>query len=88
MRQAPRSIEEWLYYKLLDSQGFHRFVRRIYRKVNGIKDVPEMDMKRTASSLLYRPTRPEKFKAFRVLFWDEFRSTFGLRRKSDDYLKR
>lgn len=86
MRQAPRSIEEWLYYKLLDSQGFHRFVRRIYRKVNGIKDIPEMDMKRTANSLLYRPTQVEKFKAFRVLFWDEFRSTFGLRRKRDDYL--
>lgn len=84
MRNRPRSIEEWLYYKLLDSPGFHRFVRRIYRKINGIKDSPNINIQETTTSFLYRPTQLQKFKAFRMLFWDEFRGTFGLNRKTND----
>ena len=88
MKRTPRSIEEWLYFKLLDSPGFHRFVRRIYNRINGIKASPDINFQPRISPLLFKPTNSQKFKAFKVLFFDEFRSTFGFRRKSDDLLNR
>ncbi|AJT28432.1 CIH_collapsed_G0045450.mRNA.1.CDS.1 [Saccharomyces cerevisiae] len=83
----PRSIEEWFYYKLLSSPGFHRFVRKVYRKVNGIKEDPFTDQS-TAFQYLYKPTPRQKFKALRLLFWDEMRSTFGFRRRIGDRFKK
>ncbi|CAB4253863.1 similar to Saccharomyces cerevisiae YNL211C Putative protein of unknown function [Maudiozyma barnettii] len=88
MKKAPRSIEEWLYFKLLDSPGFHRFVRRIYRRINGIKDTPDIEYRQTISPLLYKTTQLQKFKAFKILFIDEFRSSFGLHRKANDLINR
>ncbi|AQZ10138.1 YNL211C [Zygosaccharomyces parabailii] len=86
MRKAPRSVEEWLYYKLLDSPGFHKFVGNIYKKINGIKDKPHEIF--TSSEYLYRPTRSQKFRAYRVLFWDEMRTLIGLPRKSEKIVGR
>lgn len=88
MRRAPRSIEEWLYFKLLDSPGFNRFVRRIYNRINGIKNSPDINFQPRISPLLFKPTSSQKFKAFKVLFFDEFRSTFGFPKKSDNLLNR
>ncbi|CCK70769.1 Mrx7p KNAG_0F01000 [Huiozyma naganishii CBS 8797] len=81
MRRAPRTLQEWLYFKLLDSPAFHRFVRRIYRRVNGIRDNATMEFEKQESDLLYRPTSWHKFKAFRYLYWDEIRATFGFPRR-------
>lgn len=86
MRRPPRSLEEWLFYKLIDSAGFHRFVGRIYRKVNGIKESPYQETL-SASQFLYKPTATQKFKAFRILFWDEMRSIVGLPRNAEKYYK-
>lgn len=85
MRRPPRSLEEWLYYKLLDSPAFHRFVRRVYNKVNGISDTPQQQIK--PSEFLFKPTRFQKFKAYRMLFWDEIRASFNLPKKSSKYFK-
>ena len=90
MRRAPRSLEEWLYYTLMDSPAFHRFVRRVHDKINGINPGSDPSLNaasRSASSFLYRPTRWQKFRAYRMLFWDEWRSTLGLPRKTDKLLK-
>lgn len=86
MKRPPRSLQEWLYYKLLDSEGFHRFVGKIYRKVNNIKEPP---MREDLSHLqwTFKPTSMQKFKAYRILFWDEMRSTLGLPKKSSRYFK-
>lgn len=81
MRRAPRNLEEWLFFKLMDSDRFHLFVRKIYRRVNGIPEISNGE-KQTAFQYLYKPTRAQKFKAFRLLFWDEIRSTFGLSKKA------
>ncbi|QLQ79407.1 hypothetical protein HG537_0C00540 [Torulaspora globosa] len=81
MRRAPRSLEEWLYSKLLDSESFHRFVGKIYRKVNNIKE-PSSEWQST-----FKPTSRQKFKAYRILFWDEMRSTLGLPKKSSRFFK-
>lgn len=73
----PRNLEEWLYYKLLDSPAFNRFVRRVYNKINGISDTPP-----APSEHLFKPTKAQKFKAYRVLFWDEIRASLNLPKKS------
>ncbi|SCU98378.1 LAMI_0F14356g1_1 [Lachancea mirantina] len=80
MRGGPRSIEDYLYHKLLESQAFHRFVRRIYYKINGIRDIP-LDHSVRQSPTTFQPTGLQKFKAFRTLFWDEIRSTIGFPRR-------
>lgn len=87
MRRPPRSLEEWLYYKLMDSDGFHRFVGKIYRKVNNIKERPLDEGLRSRSQLTFEPTALQKFKAYRILFWDEIRSVIGLPRKANRYFK-
>ncbi|GAV48146.1 hypothetical protein ZYGR_0I04430 [Zygosaccharomyces rouxii] len=87
MKRPPRSLEEWLYLQLLDSPRFHRFVGNVYRKVNGIKDGPQ-EGSFTASEYLFQPTKRQKFKAYRILFWDEMRSLIGLPRKSDKFFNR
>ncbi|CDO94082.1 unnamed protein product [Kluyveromyces dobzhanskii CBS 2104] len=86
MKGAPRSLEEWLFYKLMNSAGFHRFVRRIYYKVNGINPQQMETMGKT--NQLFRPTGLQKFKAYRMLFWDEMRSTVGLPTITGKYLRK
>ncbi|SCU94138.1 LADA_0G06810g1_1 [Lachancea dasiensis] len=84
MRMGPRSIEELLYQKLMQSAGFHRFVRRVYLKVNGLEEpLSHSKIAYTAESV-FKPKPHHKFKAFRVLFWDEMRSIFGLERRLKD----
>ncbi|KAH3898690.1 Mrx7p SCDLUD_005013 [Saccharomycodes ludwigii] len=75
MRPPPRSIEEWLYLKLLNSRSFNKFVFWVNCKVNK-KQYHEP----ISSTTSYRPTELQKFKAYRILFWDEMRGTFGLKR--------
>lgn len=86
MRKPPRSLEEWLYYKLMDSQGFHRFVGKVYRKVNNIQD-PNLEKASSISESTFKPSSLQMFKAYRMLFWDEIRGIFGLPRKTNKYFK-
>lgn len=94
MARPPRSIEEWLYYKLLYSKGFNRFVRAIHDKINGI-DHMSRDPNYThwgnennnLNPTSFRPTNLQKFKAFRLLFYDEWRATFGFQRKIYKHFK-
>ncbi|CCC71040.1 hypothetical protein NCAS_0G01530 [Naumovozyma castellii] len=85
MRNRPRNIQEWFYYTLLESPAFHRFVGKVYRRVNGIKDIPPLEHKQTLQ-FLYKPTKAHKINAFKMLFIDEYRATFGLPKKTDKYL--
>lgn len=87
MRRPPRSLEEWLFYKLMDSEGFHRFVGKIYRKVNNIKEPPLAGGPSSSLQGTFKPTALQKFKAYRILFWDEVRSTLGLPRRSGKYFR-
>ncbi|SCV05305.1 LANO_0H04544g1_1 [Lachancea nothofagi CBS 11611] len=80
MRGSPRSVQELLYQKLMESPGFHRFVRRIYYRINGLQEPMGNDSLPHAGQN-FRPTALQKFKAFRVLFWDEMRSVVGLERR-------
>lgn len=86
MRRPPRSLEEWLYLKLMNSEGFHRFVGKVYRKVNNIHD-PKFDRISSIPESSFRPSSLQKFRAFRMLFWDELRGIIGLPRKTDKFFK-
>lgn len=91
--RPPRSIEEWLYYKLLNSKGFNRFVQSIHDKINGIDHMSrdpsysQAIKNNNINFTTFQPTSFQKFKAFRLLFYDEWRSTFGFRRKINKYFK-
>ncbi|CUS22428.1 LAQU0S05e05138g1_1 [Lachancea quebecensis] len=85
MRGSPRSIEEFLYRTLMNSEGFHRFVRRIYYKVNGLEK-PMNGRPAAHVEQVFRPTKLQKFKAYRVLFWDEMRAVVGLNRRFNRHL--
>lgn len=82
---GPRSLEEFLYLRLMRSPAFHRFVRSVYYKLNGI-DPAKLHNKydhgvRFDADVLFQPTPMQKFKAFRALWWDEMRHSIGLNRK-------
>ncbi|SCW03960.1 LAFE_0H02850g1_1 [Lachancea fermentati] len=85
MRGGPRSLEEFFYHKLMQSPAFHRFVRRIYYKVNGLTDTSTARPSQNLGT--YHPSTIQKFNAYRILFWDEIRSTFGLSRKFKNNFK-
>ncbi|CCF56215.1 hypothetical protein KAFR_0A07810 [Kazachstania africana CBS 2517] len=87
MRRPPRSLEEWLYYKLINSVEFNRFVTRIHHKINGIKDTPQFNAKPQISPLLYKPSKFQKINAFRILFWDELKGTLGFKRTANKFFK-
>lgn len=76
MNRGPRSLEEWLYVRILHSIWFRRFVQRVYNRVNGIKSSPCIQPK-TASEFLYRPTLNHKFRAYRILFWNDLNTSIG-----------
>ncbi|AAS50602.1 ABL169Wp [Eremothecium gossypii ATCC 10895] len=78
MAHIPPIFEEWLFRKLLYSRGFQSFVRTVYCKINGIK--PRAPQSIVNSGLPFHPTRGQKFRAFRVLFWDEVKVVFGATR--------
>lgn len=86
MKGAPRSLEEWLFYKLMNSARFHNFVRSVYYKVNGINPHNVDNISKT--DRMFHPSPFQKFKAYRMLFWDEMRTTFGFSRLTDKYLKK
>ncbi|ODQ61959.1 hypothetical protein WICANDRAFT_27625 [Wickerhamomyces anomalus NRRL Y-366-8] len=79
--KSPRNLEEFLYLKLMNSPAFHRFVRNIYFKVNGIQPPTRPLHEQHAADHLFQPTSAQKFKAYRLLFYDEWRATFGFPRK-------
>lgn len=95
MRKPPKSIEEWLYYKLLDSKGFHRFVRAIHDKINGIDHMSRdpnytytnQKFNDVSFTTPFKPTKLQKFKAFRLLFYDEWRATLGFQRQIHKHFK-
>lgn len=90
-------LERWLYQKLISSPGFHRFVRMIYNKVNGIDHMsqdPNYGNSFNASvfssinkPVEYKPSLLHKLNAFRLLYIDEWRSIFGLQRKIHNHFK-
>lgn len=80
MKGPPRSLEEWIYYKLIQSPAFHKFVRSVYNKVNGIKPTNMEPV--LGFDDMFHPTTLQKFKAYRILFWDEMRTSVGLSKKS------
>jgi hypothetical protein len=83
MRPPPRSLEEMLYRKLLDSPGFHNWVRKIHARINRIPyDPPEghaANMKKIPFDH-FQATGYQKFNAFRIIWWDELKHSFGFRR--------
>lgn len=80
---APRNIEELLYLKLMQSAQFHRFVRSIYAKVNGLPSPHQQDMLNkkfeNKFDLIYHPTRVQRFNLWRKLFVDEFKRNLGFK---------
>ena len=83
MRPPPRSIEEYLYRLLIDSPTFNHWVKRIHARINGLPP-PHLQQKQQDINVNeyqdFRPTRTQKFNAFRILWVDEVRRTFGFRR--------
>ncbi|CEP20397.1 unnamed protein product [Cyberlindnera jadinii] len=66
------------------SQTFHRFVRKVYYKVNGLD--PAQFERETSSRIyqdnsLFKPSPLQKFRAWRALFVDEMRSSVGLSKR-------
>ncbi|AGO10287.1 AaceriABL169Wp [[Ashbya] aceris (nom. inval.)] len=75
MAHIPPVFEEWLFRKLLYSRGFQSFVRTVYCKINGIETRAPKSI--VNAGLPFQPTRAQRFRAFRVLFWDEVKVIFG-----------
>ncbi|CDR44090.1 CYFA0S13e03202g1_1 [Cyberlindnera fabianii] len=65
----------------MQSPAFHRFVRSVYNKVNGIDPHAGNEPKLRETSGSFKPTAFHKFKAWRLLFYDEMRSSFGMTKK-------
>jgi len=81
MRPPPRSIEEWFYRYLMDSPGFHRWVKRVHARINRIPfEEPLVQNGVKVNVHNYKPTMVHKFHAFRVVWADEMKRTFGLRK--------
>lgn len=73
-------IEEILYKRLMGSPGFHRFVRRIYARINRIS-LEENEGSQNLSVRNYQPTRLHKARAFRKILLEELKKSIGLRGK-------
>lgn len=57
-------------------------MRKIYCKVNGLnpnEHFPQPEL--TEADVFFQPTRAQRLNAYRMLFWDEMRSSIGLQRK-------
>ncbi|ODV97458.1 hypothetical protein PACTADRAFT_2025 [Pachysolen tannophilus NRRL Y-2460] len=82
----PRNIEEFLYDKLMKSATFHKFVRTIHAKINGLPPPHIQDRQKIRYNssnqydYLFRPTRLQKANAFRLLFLDELKKSFFLKK--------
>ncbi|CCE66322.1 hypothetical protein TPHA_0P01640 [Tetrapisispora phaffii CBS 4417] len=81
----PFVFEEWLYRSLLNSKNFHSFVRRVYNRVNGIKNEPITFSKPQAQDFLYKPTNYQKFIAFKKLFIQDVKSSMGISTKHNNF---
>lgn len=79
MKPPPRSLEEWLYRYLMESPRFHHYVRRIHAKINRIPVYDEPPKMMEASD--YQPTTAHKVNAFRIIWLDEFKRSFGFGRR-------
>lgn len=81
MRPPPKSLEEMLYRYLLDSPAFNNWVKRVHARINGL---PPPHLQRPQSDVNVKdfndfvPTRVQKFNAFRIIWLDELKRTFGL----------
>lgn len=75
MKPPPRSLEEWLYRYLMESPRFHHYVRRVHAKINRIPMHEEVH--KTMEARDYKPTRAHKFNAFRIIWFDELKRSFG-----------
>lgn len=76
------SFERYLYNKLITSPAFHRWVRRIHARINGIP-LHHVDPTRKPplthiSIENYLPTLNHKMKAFRIIWWDEMKRAFRI----------
>ena len=79
MKPPPKSLEEWLYRYLMESNTFHHYVRRIHAKINRIPMQDEVQKTMEASD--FQPTRAHKFNAFRIIWFDELKRTIGFGRR-------
>lgn len=66
----------------MESKAFHRFVQKVYSKVNGIPNHPSnmQNSEIRTNYQLYTPTTWHKVNAFRQLFIDEMKRSFGLKK--------
>ncbi|ODV66132.1 hypothetical protein HYPBUDRAFT_112646 [Hyphopichia burtonii NRRL Y-1933] len=82
VRPPPKSLEDFLYYKLLDSRAFNNFVRRVHARINRIPYY-ELDARYNEEHMKlvksFNPTAWHKFKAFRTIWWDEMKRSFTFR---------
>lgn len=84
MRPPPQSLEELLYRKLIELPRFREWVKRIHHRINRIpyEDPPHIQeaKMRKLNAQTYKPTPWQKFNAFRIIWVDEMKRTFGFRR--------
>lgn len=77
-------LEEYLYRKLMRSRAFHRYVRTIYAYVNGLPPPHVQDRYDDTTinqyDYLFKPTRYQRFNAYRKVFADEWLKAFGFRK--------
>lgn len=71
----PQSIEQWLYQNLMSSPHFLNWVKRIHARINKLP----LDNEPIKLVNSYNPTPMHKFKAFRVIWWDELKKLFTFR---------
>ncbi|CAH2447534.1 Protein of unknown function (DUF2697) [Komagataella phaffii CBS 7435] len=82
--RAPKSLEDILFEKLMQSVAFHRFVRSIHAKINGLPPPHVQDRMQYKMNhmnqydYLFHPTSYQKFKAWSILFGQELRKTFRI----------
>ncbi|KAK6202558.1 uncharacterized protein RJT21DRAFT_118623 [Scheffersomyces amazonensis] len=83
MRPPPRNLQELLYQKLIDSPAFNNWVRKIHARINRIPYNPHPDTIPKVTNIdmeSYKPTRLHRFNAYRIIWVDEMKRSFGLRR--------
>lgn len=84
MRPPPKSVEEYLYRLLIDSPAFNGWVRRVHARINGLPP-PHLQKPHADYTVKnyedFHPTRVQKFNAFRILWADELKRSFGFGRK-------
>lgn len=67
-----------MYRRLMSSKLFHHFVKHIHAKINNIPPPPPLMQGNEAPRLT--PTAMMKLNAYKIIWVDEMRKSFGIRR--------